>query len=112
MVFMLNRLATEMNSKISADESALENISIGNRPMKLADDYHHFCSDIWLDAKQFLDDQSMEQEHAIVLLKDILMVHIYFFIIHHKLYLASMRSRTDGVIFIFLSSQCHLLYIL
>ena len=44
-----------MSTKISANESAVENVSIKNRPMNVADEYQHLCSNAWLDAKTTLD---------------------------------------------------------
>ena len=56
------RLATEMNSKISANESNLENISVGIRPMTVADDYTNFCSDSWLEACSALEEEGEEED--------------------------------------------------
>ena len=50
------RLAKEMEKKISADESSVENISISNRPMTIADEYVMMQSNEWLGAKRLLDD--------------------------------------------------------
>ena len=45
-----------MNSKISANESSLENISIKARPMNIAEEYNLLQSNSWLDAKSALDE--------------------------------------------------------
>ena len=46
-----------MNHKVSADESNVENVSIRNRPMNIADDYESMCTDEWLQAKEALDEK-------------------------------------------------------
>ena len=51
-----------MNSKISANESDLENISVGIRPMTVADDYTNFCSDSWLEACTALEEEGEEED--------------------------------------------------
>ena len=68
-----------MEVKIAQDESNLENISVKNRPMNVAEEYLMFNSDEWLDAKTALDDHmddtSQEAETVkIKLLNDILLV--------------------------------------
>ena len=78
---LLYRLSKEMEVKIAQDESSLENISVKNRPMNVAEDFLMFNSDEWLDAKTALDshmdDDSKEAETTKVqLLHDILMVCI------------------------------------
>ena len=45
-----------MNQQMARDESDLENISMKNRPMKIMEDYHLFCSQEWLEAKTTLDE--------------------------------------------------------
>ena len=45
-----------MNVKVSADESNMENISISNRPMKVAESYNIFFSSEWLELKNSLDE--------------------------------------------------------
>ena len=50
------RLSAEMGTKVSANESAVENVSIKNRPMNVSDEYHNLCSNAWLDAKTILDE--------------------------------------------------------
>ena len=65
-----------MGAKVSADESHMENISIKNRPMTVADDYHNFMADVWSDAKEKLDAEvsKMDNKDRLTLLSDILMV--------------------------------------
>ena len=46
---------------MSGDESPLENISIKNRPMMVAEDYYNLCSNAWLEAKMALDEKCAEQ---------------------------------------------------
>ena len=51
-----------MSSKVSANESAVENVNIKNRPMNVAEDYQLLCSNEWLGAKTALDDIVNEQK--------------------------------------------------
>ena len=72
---LLDRLASEMSSKVAQSEGVFENISIGCRPMKIGEDYLTFSSNTWLDAKTTLDDRAkMQEEDACALLTGILTV--------------------------------------
>ena len=85
-----------MNAKISQDESALENISIGNRPMKVAEEYTLLTSNAWLDAKTELDrffGEDQEEENKIKLLYATLIVSGKDFIKHQE---ASNRNRQNN----------------
>ena len=76
-IILIYSLAAEMNAKVSSDESALENISIQARPMKIAEDYTLLMSNFWLDAKSALDDVKADyitEAGKIMFLFDILMV--------------------------------------
>lgn len=76
----IDRLASEMSTKISADESSVENVSIKNRPMNISTEYELFCSDQWLNAKNALDQyypQTSEQ-HKLLFLSNILQVQMTF----------------------------------
>ena len=50
-----------MRKRVKDDESTIENISIKNRSMVVAEDYYNFCSNDWLDAKAVLDLKCAEQ---------------------------------------------------
>ena len=71
---MCFRLAAEMNSKVSCDEGALENIGIKNRPMKIAEEYQLFLSNDWLEAKERLDNSNVPNEIALKTLVSIMKV--------------------------------------
>ena len=66
----------EMEAKVSADESALENICIKSRPTTIANDYELLCSNEWLAAKQALDDyaEHNREEQKLKLLCRVLVV--------------------------------------
>ena len=70
------RLAAEMDSKISADERSLENISLANRPMKVSEEYSLLTSNVWLDAKNELDEVYGPEREAnkVQVLADMLLV--------------------------------------
>ena len=66
-----------MDAKRSQDESALENIGIANRPLKVAEEYTLLTSNAWLDAKTELDrffGEDEQEENKIELLCSTLMV--------------------------------------
>ena len=67
-----------MSSKMAADESSVENVSIKVRPMNIADDYIQACSNEWLEAKttldNVLDDQPKSECIKIELLCNIIKV--------------------------------------
>ena len=66
-----------MNSKVSANESSLENISIKARPMNIAEEYNLLMSNTWLDAKSALDDMvadNVTETFRVILLFDVLKV--------------------------------------
>ena len=66
-----------MSTKLAADESNVENVSIKNRPMNVAEEYQLLCSNQWLDAKTVLDDlgDGRTQDYMKVqLLSEVLMV--------------------------------------
>ena len=77
----LYRLSAEMGKKVSSDESSIENISIKNRPMVVAEDYYNFCSNAWLDAKTVLDEKCAEQteDKALQFLNSVLQARISVF---------------------------------
>ena len=55
----------------------MENISVQNRPMKIAEEYNVLTSNAWLDAKTALDDLEMDdasESFKVKLLCSILMV--------------------------------------
>ena len=62
MQLSVHRLSSEMNSKISANETSLENISIKNRPMTIAGEYQTLFSTEWTDAKNAIDKLWPTQE--------------------------------------------------
>ena len=69
-----------MNAQVSSDESALENISIHARPMKIAEDYTLLMSNFWLDAKSALDEikaDDITEAGKIMFLFDVLMVSAF-----------------------------------
>ena len=51
-----------MNEKLSRNESDLENISIQNRPMNVAEEYNLLMSNAWLEAKCSLDAEMGEDK--------------------------------------------------
>ena len=64
-----------MSEKMSNNESSIENVSIKHRPVKVADEYQEFCTNEWLDLKQFLDESFKESDiRKMNLLTKILMV--------------------------------------
>ena len=75
---------------MAADESSVENVNIKNRPMNIADEYIHFCSNEWLAAKTVLDEvelDDLQEVEKVQLLFQILMVifvnsHVNF--LHHN----------------------------
>ena len=69
-----------MHQELSRDESVLENISIKNRPMKIAEEYQLIQSSQWLEAKQALDDKLefvWNEKQRNKFLMDIMMVCFY-----------------------------------
>ena len=79
-------LVAEMNTKISANESALENISIKARPMHVAEGYSLLLSNSWLDAKSALDETDPDDKweaQKVKLLLVVLQVYFYDFISFH-----------------------------
>ena len=79
------RLAAEMNKKISANETSLENIAIKCRPMNIADDFNNFVSGVWLEAKRVLDEKRIDEEKCVRFLVDIMMVCTFEYILGHIL---------------------------
>ena len=68
-----------MNAKVASDESALENISIKARPMKIAEEYTLLMSNAWLEAKTALDEENPDkttEAERVMFLCDVLMVCI------------------------------------
>ena len=78
---MNNRLSSEMNAKIAANESSFENTSIRARPMNIAEDYVLLTSNTWLDAKTALDDLEEEttEQFKVQFLLDIMLVSVTLF---------------------------------
>lgn len=74
------RLSDEMSTKLSRDESSLENVSIKNRPMNITAEYQQLCSEQWLEAKAAVDEATKtrgnteKEKHEFLL--DIFMVNI------------------------------------
>ena len=58
----MTSLSKEMSSRMSRDESDLENISMKVRPMNIVDEFGQMCNSEWLEAKLFLDDISDKNE--------------------------------------------------
>lgn len=46
-----------MGNKVAANEADIENVAIRNRPTKVAEDYEKVVSDLWLGAKETLDNE-------------------------------------------------------
>ena len=69
-----------MGKKLAQDESSLENISIKNRPMNIAEDYENLCSNEWLTAKEYVDRKgNFESElEKVQLLSDVILVYKKF----------------------------------
>ena len=67
-----------MNSKISASEECLENISIKNRASNITEDYVEHCTTQWLEAKQYLDTRFPKTDNAVKFhfLCDVIQVHV------------------------------------
>ena len=63
-----------MGDKVASDEKNFENITIKNRPMRIAEEYEEFCSNAWLSGKEKLDDCKVQPVHALNILSDILKV--------------------------------------
>ena len=65
-----------MNHKVAADESHVENVSIKNRPLNIADDYDALITNEWLNAKEQLDTEfeEMPEKLKLILLFKVLMV--------------------------------------
>ena len=63
-----------MSAKLGRDEGALENIGIKNRPMKVAEEYQLFQSDVWLTAKEKLDTKKVPEQCAMKTLLSIMQV--------------------------------------
>ena len=65
-----------MSTKLAADESNVENVSIKNRPMNIAEEYQLLCSNQWLDAKTALDDITEDTSDIVklYLLSEVMMV--------------------------------------
>ena len=73
-----------MSTKLAADESNVENVSIKNRPMNVAEEYQLLCSNQWLDAKTILDDlgDSRTPDYMKVqILSEVLMVIFMIFVL-------------------------------
>ena len=73
-----------MNEKISKNESSLENITIRNRPMKIAEDYENFFTQEWLQAKEYLDQRKTKQfqeADALNFLLELIFVSVYCLVI-------------------------------
>ena len=64
----------EMDAKISARESTIENVSIKNRPMNIKEDFSELCSGPWQDAKGDIDNYSVQEADKLQFLCDIIMV--------------------------------------
>ena len=74
-ILKTHRLSAEMGTKVSADESSLENINIKDRPMTIASEYELICSNQWLSAKMELDLQDdLEEEDKLNFLRNIFLV--------------------------------------
>lgn len=68
-----------MNNKMSSDESSVENVSIRDRPMNIAEDLYNFCSNEWLEAKMALDEKYKgDEENLLRFLNAVLMVSVIF----------------------------------
>ena len=66
-----------MSTKLAADESNVENVSIKTRPMNVAEEYQLLCSNQWLQAKTVLDEVGGSRTPdyiKIQLLSEVLMV--------------------------------------
>ena len=67
-----------MSSRISRDESDLENISMKVRPMNIVDEFQQICNEEWLEAKMFLDEkiptEQMDEKTKTVLLAALILV--------------------------------------
>lgn len=53
-----------MSTKVSSDETAIENVSIQNRPMNIQSQYNELTSGVWLEAKQAIDQLTMEDYYT------------------------------------------------
>lgn len=78
------RLSSEISTKVSKDESVIENVSVKNRPMNVADEYMLLCSGPWLEAKGAVDevkggDEAGEitEQDRIVFLSNIMVVSYF-----------------------------------
>ena len=65
-----------MDKKTSSDESSLENISIKDRPMNVAEEFTMMQSNEWLDAKAAVDEIIPESSERarLTLLCDVIQV--------------------------------------
>lgn len=53
-----------MSTKLSRDESSLENVSIKNRPMNITAEYQQLCSEQWLEAKTAVDEATKSTRYT------------------------------------------------
>ena len=63
-----------MNDKVSKSELSFENISVKNRPMKVAEEYEHIWTNQWLAAKGFLDEYDKQKTKDIDLFEFLLQI--------------------------------------
>ena len=74
---LLCRLSKEWSDKVAGNESDVENISIKNRPMVVAEEYQRLFTDEWLEVKTMLDARTdLIEEQKIAFLCDIFMVRV------------------------------------